>query len=721
MLFHLALSSPSVRWSGRHQVFLVLLLGWLLLPGLVWAQGSSDELPTGWQQLPAKEFIELAEPLVSSASKKQQRELVSHAWSTFLTDGKFINKGQWSEVDAMMGLFGGARRQLLVDPNNRDATRKVLKKYVDSLRRLIDKRLKSDSSLLAEADFKGLKEVLFSLKRIVPKAQTAQLALQWMEANEWELLSLNDQVDLLEFLDAPLFSNKRFSARWTGFLRAPTSEDYVFEQFCLGEAEGSMVVKIDGKQVLDTSNGLQDETVYRSEPIAMKAGKRVAIEVNYVFNARAMTAPDSVRRMRRFPIVVLQWESESVDQETIPASVFSIADESNGNRKRRGRKFVAGLKGEYFQDLEFSKLAGSRVDPNLEMFWETASVCSEHEDKKQEIVDACFKTIFSMDVAKDTRPGSRWVNSVSNLAGHASCSQRMALVDHVLEHPSLLSKLAPGAICNLVGCTHALPTQRHLELLQKWGEHRDPVTYLPVVYPVNLRGRYRHFVENQGGIHRIGAYLIGCRWGDAEWLCENCLSKSGDDCNLCVAYVLAFASRREGQGVWLTDLLDEKLADESITGEFRARWLLARATAAEFTGSGIPRPVKALPYLKEAFLLAESDQLKFVIFSEWTNRLYSIDMSSEAKALVDEYGPRFSAEQQELLANRAELGDRLRVAYEEARKDLENQAVPAEMVEDLERRLAGAQARGDSAEASQYQSALEAIRSAATADSQSSQ
>ena len=346
------------------------------------------KLPEGWQQLSASEFVEASSPLFSNGSKatvSQQREVVEHAFSSFLTQSSFVSDGDWDTVQSMLELFG-KRRDLMVYGNarQRDDAKSKWRQQREQLVALLESRLDQNPKLISEVNFDPLKASTSALGKALSKEQIAEQYAAWMESNDWKSLSLNDHFHLVDSLNVAQVDKFKFSVRWTGFLRAPASESFVLEQFRFYEADGVMRIKLDGKQILDTSGGIGDPSLYRSQPVAMKAGVRVPIEVEYIFDRKTMTSPDSIRKRKRFPVAILQWESKSIKQQVIPGSAYSAPKnfKSKGKgAKSRGRgNVVEGLQGEYFKDLDFSELARTRLDPGVDMVWETAPVCSLHED-----------------------------------------------------------------------------------------------------------------------------------------------------------------------------------------------------------------------------------------------------------------------------------------------------------------------------------------------------
>jgi len=90
-----------------------------------------------------------------------------------------------------------------------------------------------------------------------------------------------------------------FSARWSGEIEAPLTEDYVFSV----DADAKVRLWVDGRQVVwGWNERLSKES---SIPIRLEAGKRYAIRLDLSTQAPA-------------PTCSLNWESFSIDRERIP-------------------------------------------------------------------------------------------------------------------------------------------------------------------------------------------------------------------------------------------------------------------------------------------------------------------------------------------------------------------------------------------------------------------
>ena len=433
-----------------------------------------------------------------------------------------------------------------------------------------------------------------------------------------------------------------------------------------------------------------------------------------VFDRDAMTVEQSVYGKRRFPMAVLMWESGSIEQQVIPTTAFSPDQKAEE---------TVGLQGEYFSDLEFGKSVVTRTDPGLQMIWRSAAVCSRYEDLQSKLIRSCLRSITRSSglVELDSEEQAKVVQDLIPLLGNrVTCAQRVELIEYLTDQTELLADLKPAAVNNLIGFCYMLPIQSHLELLGKWGEVRDPAVCRSGKYPSWGWGYYNTF--NHSALGSIGHLFWGPQWNDCEWLCENCLSEKDGSCNLTVAYVISFSARFGNKEVWYTNHLDKILSDKELTGDRRAGWLLARAFAAEIAIAEIPRPAYAVPFLEEAYLVAESNEMKFRLFQEMVNRLISLDQGEAAKKQIAQFGKNFnSEEQQKAIAQMLEQEEKLTKHYTGVREKAANQAGPGKaFVNALKSRLEKARERGDQALVTRYENRLKSIVEAESQEKETS-
>ncbi|MBE8969004.1 PQQ-dependent sugar dehydrogenase [Nostocales cyanobacterium LEGE 12452] len=137
-----------------------------------------------------------------------------------------------------------------------------------------------------------------------------------------------------------------FSARWTGKLEAKYSETYNFYT----TSDDGVRLWVNGQQII---NKLVDQpaTAY-SGSIALVAGEKYDIRLDYYEN-------------KSNAVSQLAWSSTSQAKEIIPQSQLysNVGTSSSGN----------GLKAEYYDNIDFTNLKQTRIDPTVNFNWGAGS------------------------------------------------------------------------------------------------------------------------------------------------------------------------------------------------------------------------------------------------------------------------------------------------------------------------------------------------------------
>jgi len=178
-----------------------------------------------------------------------------------------------------------------------------------------------------------------------------------------------------------------------------------------------------------------------------------------------------------------------------------------------------------------------------------------------------------------------------------------------------------------------------------------------------------------------------------------------------VSQVLAWAYRQyETPQMWaqFIALLDGKVADESITGDKKADWLLARADAE------VSRPhmsvLRAKQWLDRALTVSASEAMKLQCVERLAIGYAKAFQEGKAGSLVASVANQFQSEESQVKL--AALGQRVdqvaaevRAARAKAREEAEERAKQAH-IDELKRRLAVAQQAGDQTAIQRYERLL---------------
>ncbi|MBD2644673.1 PA14 domain-containing protein [Nostoc foliaceum] len=142
----------------------------------------------------------------------------------------------------------------------------------------------------------------------------------------------------------PSIGADTFSVRWTGQVEAKYSETYNFYT----TADDGVRLWVNGQQIINKF--VNQSATEHSGAIALVAGQKYEIKLEYYENQYAAVSQ-------------LAWSSSSQTKEIIPQSQLysnvNIPTPGNGN----------GLKGEYYDNIDFTNLKQTRTDATVNFNW----------------------------------------------------------------------------------------------------------------------------------------------------------------------------------------------------------------------------------------------------------------------------------------------------------------------------------------------------------------
>ncbi|MBG1241686.1 PA14 domain-containing protein, partial [Nostoc sp. NZL] len=142
----------------------------------------------------------------------------------------------------------------------------------------------------------------------------------------------------------PSIGADTFSVRWTGQVEAKYSETYNFYT----TADDGVRLWVNGQQIINKF--VNQSATEHSGAIALVAGQKYEIKLEYYENQYSAVSQ-------------LAWSSSSQTKEIIPQSQLysnvNIPTPGNGN----------GLKGEYYDNIDFTNLKQTRTDATVNFNW----------------------------------------------------------------------------------------------------------------------------------------------------------------------------------------------------------------------------------------------------------------------------------------------------------------------------------------------------------------
>ncbi len=539
-----------------------------------------------------------------------------------------------------------------------------------------------------------------------PAAQRAQALADWMESNEWKKLYLRRRVNLMVGLAQRGQWDRQAAVRWNGFIAAPASGTYHFQQLHNPYAVGDFRLWIGNQLVLDSrpeeAEQLGTESRYRSLPVSLIADQPVELRAEFVRTPDVLQ-PQLIGYFHNVqPVVALMWESEQLSQRLVAPDAYTPPEGFEPDSEQ-----TTGLKAEFFSDPLFQQPLFIRRDTGVELTTRVA-VTVDHWDSFSAARNRSFRKFsnpdFESKISGVAAAGFWEHKSIPVFTEYATIWQRAQLVDWMIEHPEVLSAASNELFGKFFSKVAMLPGERRLQLIRGWAEDREP-------QPAQVRFYPDLYEENIVNHRRIGRWLQGPFAGDLEELVNNDLAHSDGHCRIDLVAAIAHGALQGGQGGWLREQLNSRLADQSATGDARASWLVGMALVEEAL-AGVPaRPQQAFPYLTEALLVAETDPMRFQVLGQYVPRMLSLGKFSEGRALLNQWSSQFqSLEQQQVIAQWRMDADDLEINLEDhiaRRSETLAEQSRVKRVALLQQRLERAQQRGDAALAARYQNMIQ--------------
>lgn len=460
------------------------------------------------------------------------------------------------------------------------------------------------------------------------RQSTQELVEQWIQAIGIDKLTVEKARWCLEQSLPQKADRKEFTALWTGTLMPPRTGQYVFSVSPINinkkgppdeVVRHTIKVWVDGQQIIDAS---PQNWNWQGTPIQLQASQSVSLRVELIYYSSDGTYGDS-------PHALLFGEGPGIARHIVPTEVLSPPD-------GEGR----GLRAEYrWMDAGQEYLVVQR-DPNIEFAWAT---CRDVAPRNPELITALTERLWQLA----TEPAYLASQVAEQPPAHAhpyfrnytslqflSMSQRRQFIHLLLQDPRLLDRADQKQILRLYHSLRFADEKAALDVLGLWmQQHTDSTPEIAQDYfDANMR------------FYRNVALYLAFRAPNSEHyqsLQDKYLETIDGRCCLPVAYSLAYYHFLMGKlDVWLKRI-DEKLKDESIVGEKRVNWILARAQAQEIRYGGsyrfeIPRvdPLAGTNWLTEAHLVAENDATHVRVYREEIARLAAANSERRAQELL---------------------------------------------------------------------------------------
>lgn len=702
--------------------FTLLLVGVQALswvgPGCMAQSPVIPGMPANWQNLSASEFAtESTAYFANPAAQEMATPIVQHAWTMFLASDNLS-----------AGLNPLVRRKLILVVQPR--ANWIFAGSAEQITTLNTRLRNLGASALSEVQAELQNNVTYTWAQLYAwqwvgataevGSQERQLwesaVLDWKARHDISRLGVRDLWALKGQLERDLVDRKAFSARWTGFLTAPTSGEYVLHQLRSRFGTGQMKVWLGEQLVLNTTKaslgGARSERPWQSTPVAMVAQQPVSLTVEYIYNQSELenlVATDG--EVFLFPFAVLSWAQGETRPVLIPKDACTPP-------KGYDTQALSGLKAEYYSDITHTTLVQTRLDPGVGMLWPTVyrqhlhrSIAPYQPEALADVITVAYQRSLRDEFAPEALISEEYRKLlIRRVSFELNAWEGLELLDRLSRSPAVLARMAVGAELFWVWEGLGLiPGETRVRLLANWSQANPEVRAR--VFP-NPRD-YAYFYANHSDYQQIGRWLRSPDDTDLNTLIDNHLENPDGSCRLNLFLIIAHALLEDDKHQRIRDLVAAQLAESPARSDVTASWLIARAWAEEAVSGVQTRVTEALPHLDEAFLAATSPEMKFRVLQEIYPRLICLGRTDEAIQQIDASLSQYTSESQQQtlreLRDQATSMAPLLVAWNESQQQKKAQSQKKVLIKSLTGRIEKAEARGDAAAAQQYRDQLNAL------------
>lgn len=498
-----------------------------------------------------------------------------------------------------------------------------------------------------------------------------------------------------------------FSVAWQGQLNPPQTGAYTFsvspinvnDQGGQYPVQVSLSVSVGGNVILTAT---AQQWTRSSAAINLTAGQAAALAVTY-----------SVQVGRRLPSralhATLSWQGPGVANSIVPASAFTLPDGS-----------APGLQTTYtWTDRGGPQQTLTRTEPTIDAAWTSPPIWL--------LADPGPATQAGASLVQ-TVSASTYVSQFTNLtppvrmrqffgvfrdpdgtAQILNTSQRNGFLGLIQSQPTLLDPINPNRFAPFFGSYRMGNPEAALQLFGTWAtRHADICCGLPT------GGQFED--DSRGGYRRLAVYVAEQMPVQARELEHQFLVTPDGRCCLPVAYTLAYSYLAHDKLADWTQLLYTRLQDQTLSGDLRVNWLLARAFAQEIRQAQPGLSLNSLVYtrvmdgqgfINQAIQAAQSADVKLRSTLELAGRLASTGQFDAATGLLQPLTNSATPDQQAILTSWLSQIAALQLAQTNSTAN-QNAASQQAYLKTLRQRRDQAAAQGNTAAVNRYNALLNA-------------
>jgi hypothetical protein len=587
-----------------------------------------SSLPENWQQLSARDFAYAVEPFYDTTDNRPRGDFDEsavrrHAAELFLQYD--LSSVPISEFPTIYRLYRAGWRELS-DEQNLAMGKAVAARQDDWAGRSYEE---------------NLSKVMLMDWEDIPLERMSQDVISFFDAGgKYEDVWPNDLQDYARLaVRNPQVIKGSFTVRWEGQITAPQTGPYTFSispvntshvsgDYSLAQ---SMQVTLNGQEIIAAT---PDEWTVSSAPVQLTAREPVAIRVDF--------AVESIDLPKYAAHAMLSWEGPGIATTIIPADRFTVVDGGEN-----------GLQATYSWKSDGNGVSVSRVDDNIDFAWTSSDVIVSGDTTiKEDLLAEAWEKQTSAEYL-DTLLGAdgkvrmhSWTIDPYFSSQNLSSTQRQDFLKILLNRPELLDAYTSRRIVNLYRAYRMGATETALDVFGRWAVG-NASGECDIAEDLENPG---FDWENRKAYHTMAMSVTQELPTHAGRLQNEFLEMSDGSCCLPVAYTLGYSYLMQDTLDEWVNLLEAKLALNTLTGDKRVNWLIARAHADEIRlGTRDPyalvvdRPMDGRGLLDLAMLTAEDPDVKLRITKEIAARFSATTQFDKSREVLDEAAGSVSA------------------------------------------------------------------------------
>ncbi|MCA9264272.1 MAG: hypothetical protein KDA60_10510, partial [Planctomycetales bacterium] len=263
------------------------------------------------------------------------------------------------------------------------------------------------------------------------------------------------------------------------------------------------------------------------------------------------------------------------------------------------------------------------VDPMIDFAWQRLrGVTSSHRAAQQHAGELLFSRASDADFLDACQTDPAVVHPLiqhPDLSEFLSGDERAAFARELLNRPVLIGRMSLGDVMRFYRAFRWGAASESLQIVSQWCEQNANLE--PVLDDSNGTwfGFHRgEFVDkNRDPFRWLPMFIAFQHEGQSAQFEEDALVGVDGTCSLPAAYFLAYCHLLRGDIEGWIEMLDAHLEDETISGDAKVNWLIARAQAEEIRRGkpdlhtlSFERSLAGKQWLEEASLVAVSENAK---------------------------------------------------------------------------------------------------------------